>query len=437
MIDKVVKYIYRNNLFCKKDKLLLAISGGADSVALMHFLLDFGVKFELAHANFNLRGNESKNDEIFVKNLAQTHNLKIHVKSFKTKKNAEENKISLQMAARNLRYEWFANLLKERELKFIVTAHHRDDIVETFFINLIRGSGIRGLLSIPAKNDCVIRPFLCINRSEIDKYLLEKQQIYREDSSNVELKYFRNKVRSSLIPLLEEMNPSIKETVINEINILRDISNIFHAHISKVQNNIFKKESDNFIIQIDKLKKLSPLQPYLFEILRPFEFNQIDNIIKALDGQSGKYFYSKQYKLLINRDEIIIKKREIDKPTIIEIDKSTRKIENPLKIRFSVGSYLEINKSDSVAQLDFDKLQFPLILRKWNKGDKFHPLGMRQFKKISDFFIDNKLSQLEKEDKWLLCSNDNIVWVVGSRIDNRFKITANTKKLYIAELLNS
>ena len=437
MIDKVVKYIYRNNLFCKKDKLLLAISGGADSVALMHFLLDFGVKFELAHANFNLRGNESKDDEIFVKNLAQTHNLKIHIKSFKTKEHAEENKISLQMAARNLRYEWFANLLKERELKFIVTAHHEDDIVETFFINLIRGSGIRGLLSIPNKNGCIIRPFLCINRSEIDKYLLEKKQVYREDSSNIELKYFRNKVRSSLIPLLEEMNPSIKETVINEINILRDISNIFHAHTSKVQNNILKKESDSFIIQINKLKKFSPLQPYLFEILRPFEFNQIDNIIKALDGQSGKYFYSKQYKLLINRDEIIIKKREIDDHTIIEIDKSTRKIGSPLKIRFSVGSYLEINKSDSVAQLDFDKLQFPLILRKWNKGDKFHPLGMCQFKKISDFFIDNKLSQLEKEDKWLLCSNDDIVWVVGSRIDNRFKITANTKKLYIAELLNS
>ena len=179
MIDKVVTYIYRNNLFCKKDKLLLAISGGADSVALMHFLLDFGVKFELAHANFNLRGNESKDDEVFVKNLAQTHNLKIHVKSFKTKEHAEENKISLQMAARNLRYEWFANLLKERKLKFILTAHHEDDIVETFFINLIRGSGIRGLLSIPKKNGCIIRPFLCINRSEIDKYLLEKKRLLK------------------------------------------------------------------------------------------------------------------------------------------------------------------------------------------------------------------------------------------------------------------
>ena len=435
MKKKVIKYILENDLFKTDDKILLAISGGADSTAMLCFLIEYGVKFELAHANFNLRGQESLNDELFVRKLSKKYALKFHLKKFNTIAYSKRNNISLQMAARKLRYDWFKKLIKTINFDYIITAHNQDDLIETFLINLLRGSGIKGLSSIPVKNEKIIRPFLAVTRFEIEDYLKQKNQLYRTDSSNSETKYIRNKIRHNIIPSLMEINPSVKKNIISQISILRETSKIFESQMKMVKKKIILKQNDCFFISKDKIMKLSPLNTYLYEILSDFGFKQINQIIKALNF-SGKRFFTNKYELIIDRKDIIIKKRNINSDKSIKIAESALEINSPLPMRFSIKHSNKYNKSNNFAHIDFEKLSFPLSLRKWIPGDKFQPLGMKNFMKISDFYINNKLSQFEKEETWLLCSDTDIVWVVGYRIDERFKVTLNTKKLYIAELLN-
>ena len=436
MINQVKEYINKQKLFLKEDKLTLAISGGADSVCLMHVLLDLGIQFDLAHCNFKLRAKESEADEVFVKELAKNHSLKLHCKSFPTKEYANQNKISIQMAARDLRYSWFNELLKSENAKYIAVAHHQDDAIETFFINLIRGTGISGLLGIPEKKSNIVRPFLNMSRSDIEEYLEAKKQTFREDSSNTSVKYLRNKIRIQLIPLLEEMNPKIKETIKKEIAILKETTTVFFHQIESVRKEIVYRNKGVVSINIDKLKKLTPLKIYLFELLQPFGFTQIEAIILALNTQSGKQFFSTTHELLIDREEMFISKIKPEKDSVLKINQTDKQIKDPVQLKFSFSKDMNISESNNIAQLDFEKLTFPLTLRKWQKGDKFKPLGMPTFKKLSDFFIDNKFSILQKKKQWLLCSADEIVWVVGCRIDNRFRVQPTTKKLYIAELLN-
>ena len=436
MITQVKEYINKQKLFLKEDKLTLAISGGADSVCLMHVLLDLGIQFDLAHCNFKLRAKESEADEVFVKELAKNHSLKLHCKSFPTKEYANQNKISIQMAARDLRYSWFNELLKSENAKYIAVAHHQDDAIETFFINLIRGTGISGLLGIPEKKSNIVRPFLNMSRSDIEEYLEAKKQTFREDSSNTSVKYLRNKIRIQLIPLLEEMNPKIKETIKKEIAILKETTTVFFHQIESVRKEIVYRNKGVVSININKFKKLTPLKIYLFELLQPFGFTQIEAIILALNTQSGKQFFSTTHELLIDREEMFISKIKPEKDSVLKINQTDKQIKNPINLKFSFSKDMNISESNNIAQLDFEKLTFPLTLRKWQKGDKFKPLGMSTFKKLSDFFIDNKFSILQKKKQWLLCSADEIVWVVGCRIDNRFRVQPTTKKLYIAELLN-
>ena len=437
MISLVKEYINKQQLFVEEDKLLLAISGGADSVCLMHILLELGFQFDLVHCNFRLRAKESDADEVFVKELAKKYDLKLHIKSFSTKEYANENKISIQMAARDLRYNWFNELLKLENAKYIAVAHHQDDVIETFFINLIRGTGITGLLGIAEKKNNIVRPLLNINRSDIEEYLANKKQTFREDSSNTSVKYLRNKIRLQLIPLLEEMNPKIKETIKSEMDILKDTITVFSHQINSVRKEVIKKKNELVSLNIQKLKTLSPLRIYLYELLNPFGFNQIEAIILALDNQCGKQFFSNTQELLIDRKEIFISKIKLEKDSILEINQTDKLIKNKIRLKLSICKDINISKSNNIAHLDFEKLKFPLILRKWREGDKFKPLGMKNYKKLSDFFIDNKFTQLQKKEQWLLCSNDKIIWVVGFRIDDRFRIQPNTKKLYIAELLNN
>ena len=437
MISLVKEYINKQQLFVEEDKLLLAISGGADSVCLMHILLELGFQFDLVHCNFRLRAKESDADEVFVKELAKKYDLKLHIKSFSTKEYANENKISMQMAARDLRYNWFNELLKLENAKYIAVAHHQDDVIETFFINLIRGTGITGLLGIAEKKNNIVRPLLNTNRSDIEEYLANKKQTFREDSSNTSVKYLRNKIRLQLIPLLEEMNPKIKETIKSEMDILKDTITVFSHQINSVRKEVIKKKNELVSLNIQKLKTLSPLRIYLYELLNPFGFNQIEAIILALDNQCGKQFFSNTHELLIDRKEIFISKIKLEKDSILEINQTDKLIKNKIQLKLSICKDINISKSNNIAHLDFEKLKFPLILRKWREGDKFKPLGMKNYKKLSDFFIDNKFTQLQKKEQWLLCSNDKIIWVVGFRIDDRFKIQPNTKKLYIAELLNN
>lgn len=434
MKNKVQHFITEKSLFAREDKLILGISGGADSVCLMHILLALGYSFEMAHCNFNLRGKESDEDENFVKQLAEKHQLKLHIKHFDTENYAIENKISTQMAARDLRYAWFHDLLSSQNAKYIAIAHHTNDDVETFFINLLRGSGLKGLLGISEKTASIVRPLMGVSRAEIESYLNNNKLSYRDDSSNSSVKYLRNKIRHELMPLLAEMNPSIQQTITDEMKILEGVSQVYSSKIEEVRKEIKQEENGIIKFNISNLLALNPLQNYLYELLSPYGFMTVESIAKSLKGQSGKQFFSSTHSLLVDREYILISKLEVKINELISIEQTTEEITIPINIRFSKTDNIELVKDRNVAQLDFEKLQFPLILRKWEEGDKFMPLGMKNFKKLSDYFIDNKFSIFDKNKQWLLCSNNDIVWVVGHRIDERYKLQSKTKKVYIAQI---
>lgn len=434
MKNKVQHFIKEKSLFAREDKLILGISGGADSVCLMHILLALGYSFEMAHCNFNLRGKESDEDENFVKKLAEKHQLKLHIKHFETENYAAENKISTQMAARDLRYAWFHDLLLSQNAKYIAIAHHTNDDVETFFINLLRGSGLKGLLGISEKNASVVRPLMGVSRAEIESYLNNNKLSYRDDSSNSSVKYLRNKIRHELMPLLAEMNPSIQQTITDEMKILEGVYQVYSSKIEEVRKEIKQEENGIIKFKISNLLALNPLQNYLYELLNPYGFMTVVSIAKSLKGQSGKQFFSSTHSLLVDREYILISKLDVKINELISIEQTTEEITMPINIRFSKTDNIELVKDRNVAQLDFEKLQFPLILRKWEEGDKFIPLGMKNFKKLSDYFIDNKFSIFDKNKQWLLCSNNDIVWVVGHRIDERYKLQSKTKKVYIAQI---
>jgi len=433
MKNKVQHFITEKSLLKREDKLILGISGGADSVCLMHILLTLGYSFELAHCNFNLRGEESDADEDFVKDLAKEHQLKIHIKQFDTLACAAENKISTQMAARDLRYAWFDKLLIKSSAKYLAIAHHANDDVETFFINLVRGSGLKGFLGIKEKNNAIVRPFLSVSRLEVEQYLKERDLVFREDSSNSSVKYLRNKIRHELMPLLAEMNPSIQQTVKDEMRILEGVSQIYASKVEEVRKDLTREKNGIVQFEISALLALNPLHIYLYELLSPYGFYTVEAISKALQGQSGKQFFSATHQIVVDRENIFISLLNKENE-VFEITEKTTRLVHPLEIRFKVASDKTIIYDNDIAQLDVEKLKFPLTLRKWKEGDKFMPLGMKKFKKLSDFFIDNKFSIIDKQEQWLLCSDVDIVWLLGCRIDERYKLETNTKKVYIAQL---
>ena len=301
MINKVREYITQNKLFSKDDHLLLAISGGADSVCLFYILKDLGYKIDLAHCNFNLRSAESDKDEVFVRELAKKYALECHVKSFDTYEYANNHKISIQMAARALRYRWFNKLLKDNTLDCIITGHNQDDNIETFLINLVRGTGINGLCGMQARNQNVIRPFLEISRKEIEFYLDQRSISYRNDSSNLDVKYLRNKIRVQLLPLLKEMNPSVKSVILDEISALSSVNNFFQDQIDVIRKRLLILENNVYKLNITDLINLDHIEIILFELLKPFGFFEVNKIINSLESQSGKQFFSENYQLIIDR----------------------------------------------------------------------------------------------------------------------------------------
>ena len=437
MINSVKDNIYKNNLFTKKSKILLAVSGGADSIFLLFVLKDLGYDIQIAHCNFNLRDVESDQDEQFVKDLADKYSIRCYVRSFDTLKFAEENKISIQMAARQLRYDWFEELLVENNFSCIATGHHQDDSIETFLINLIRGSGISGLCGIQMINNKIVRPLLSLKRNQIE-YFLTKQNIkYRNDSSNSDIKYLRNNIRHQLIPLLKEINPKIQETISNEIDMLNGINNIFKEKVNDIRKSIMIKREELFIIKISDLLNISNLEVILYELLRPFGSFQVKQIINSLRLQSGKQFFSNTHYILIDRECLIISQKKETNNKEIKIFRTDHEISKPLYMKLSETFDLSIVNDPLFAKFDLNKLTFPLLLRKWKNGDKFIPLGMNNFKKVSDFFVDEKYTLNEKKEQWILCSKENIIWIVGKRIDDRYKIASNTKITYIAQLLKN
>tara|TARA_B100000683_G_scaffold59920_1_gene58129 strand:- start:3582 stop:4895 length:1314 start_codon:yes stop_codon:yes gene_type:complete len=433
MKDSFLKNIKDLDLFSKGDKLILAISGGADSVALACLLKDTGYNFVLAHCNFKLRGNESDNDEVFVKNLAEKMELECYVKSLNTESYSKKNKISLQMAARELRYCWFEELRKEIDAKYILVAQHKDDNLETFFINLIRGSGIKGLLGIKSKRDKIVRPLLIFSRKQIENYLSIKKQKFRNDSSNSDVKYLRNNIRHHLIPLIKDMNPSFENTLSQEVDFLNEIYNVFMTNFENIKEELVEMTEKGCEIDKSKLLSIQNNKIFLREIITPFGFSQCDKILESCRSISGKLFFSHTHKLLVDRKKLIITEIKKEKNLFIELEEFDN-LTYPISLRFRNSDQKQFNTNKNTVFLDKKKLIFPLTLRKWKQGDFFYPLGMNGKKRLSDYFIDNKFTQFDKEECYLLCSGEDIVWIIGHRMDDRFKITDDTKKVYIAEL---
>lgn len=440
MQEKLEAFVSENNLFCKNDRILIALSGGVDSVVLAHLMLKANYDIALAHCNFHLREEESNRDEAFVRSWAEKNGVRLFVKEFDTFSYMKENKLSLEMAARDLRYQWFDSLLKEYGFSYLATAHHLDDSIETFFINLLRGTGIAGLHGIQAKNDKIIRPLLFATREEILSYAKKNSISFVEDSTNSETKFTRNKIRHNLFPILKELNPNFEFALKKDIEHLRDTEFVFRREIEKVKQEIIEKEKDVFKIKIERLQELTPLNIYLYEILSEYGFNEtnINDILLCLNENSGKQFFSKTHRLLKDRQYIFIDKiKDESKNDFFLINQEQGSLIYPLRMQMEVMrdlKFVNISKSKNIAMLDFDLLKFPLVLRKWRQGDSFVPFGMKKEKKLSDYFTANKYSLIDKENQWILCSEEKIIWIVGERIDDRFRISNTTKNILKIEV---
>ena len=440
MQEKLEAFVSENNLFCKNDRILIALSGGVDSVVLAHLMLKANYDIALAHCNFHLREEESNRDEAFVRSWAEKNGVRLFVKEFDTFAYMKENKLSLEMAARDLRYQWFDYLLKEYGFSYLATAHHLDDSIETFFINLLRGTGIAGLHGIQAKNDKIVRPLLFATREEILSYAKQNSISYVEDSTNSETKFTRNKIRHNLFPILKELNPNFEFALKKDIEHLRDTEFVFRREIEKVKQEIIEKEKDVFKIKIERLQELTPLNIYLYEILSEYGFNEtnINDILLCLSENSGKQFFSKTHRLLKDRQYIFIDKiKDESKNDFFLINQEQGSLIYPLRMQMEVMrdlKFVNISKSKNIAMLDFDLLKFPLVLRKWRQGDSFVPFGMKKEKKLSDYFTANKYSLIDKENQWILCSEEKIIWIVGERIDDRFRISNTTKNILKIEV---
>ena len=428
---------------------LLTVSGGVDSVVMCDLFHKAGFSFAIAHCNFNLRGKESNEDEQFVKALAKKYHVAFHKKSFGTSSYAKRKKISVQMAARELRYEWLKRLTKEKNLArhqndsmtaggydLIATAHHLDDSIETFFINILRGTGIAGLHGISSKQENIIRPLLFATKKMIRRYAEENNLTWREDSSNFTDKYLRNNIRHHLIPSLKKLNRGFEKTISKELSYFKDAADIFKKFIEEKKKEIVVEEGKNILLNIQKLKDSGYAETILHELLRSFDFTPetTELIAKKLYTTAGKKFLSPTYRLIKDRDFLILTKHSVRNEKEFLLEDSQTEFKNEtlhLKIEIINGGLSSIKeKKNSIAYLDYSTLSFPMKIRKWKRGDFFYPLGMNGKKKLSDFFIDQKIPVHEKENCWVLESDNNIVWIIGHRIDNRYKVLQNTKKIF-------
>ncbi|WP_461534284.1 tRNA lysidine(34) synthetase TilS [Sinomicrobium sp.] len=427
MLALFKKHIKNNFPFLEKARLLVAISGGIDSVVLTRLCRMAELDIALAHCNFHLRGEDSNGDEVFVKSLAEELGIPVFTTSFQTEEYAKSKGISIQIAARELRYEWFGKLLDTENYEYLLTAHHADDMLETFLINLSRGTGIEGLSGIPKVNGKIVRPLLPFSREQLFAYLTENKWMWREDGSNADTKYLRNKIRHRVVPELKQLSQGFLEQFGRTQKHLRECELILEKHMVELKNRILQRREEQWIVAVDDLKALDPKETYLHYLFREFDF-PADEVHKLLDAMSGKFITSDRYVMLKNREELIVSPRREKTAVQYLIAAETDEILAPIHLQFSVGEFTERSSAADVT-IDKDKLKYPLILRKWEKGDYFYPLGMPHRKKVSKFFKDEKFSIFDKEDTWLLCSESDVVWIVGYRLDDRFKVTSDTKNI--------
>lgn len=434
MIQQFFNFIANESLLQPTNKILLAVSGGIDSVVMVELFSQAQLNYSIAHCNFSLRGKESDEDETFVKDLANQKGVEFFTRKFDTKKYAIDHSLSIQMAARDLRNAWLEEILGQKDFVYYATAHHLDDQIETFFINLLRGTGISGLHGIKPKTGNLIHPMLFTYRKDIEEFAKQEKIAFRVDSSNIKTDYTRNKIRHELIPVIAGINENYKDIFTGNIQRLKQNEEVYRQYISIVSGQLVSRVEDNTKISIKDLIKYQPATTFLYEMIVPYGFNssQSADIIESIGLTTGKQFYSKTHRLVIDRDYIIVQESAQAQDSIILIKEETDEINHPIKLQISrlkIKPDFFISKNLKIAMLDAEKLTFPLKIRKWKKGDYFYPLGMENKKLVSDFFIDNKFSIIDKENTWIMTSEDKIVWIIAHRIDNRFKITDSTNQI--------
>jgi tRNA(Ile)-lysidine synthase len=434
LFQRFKKYIQQQNLFQQKDQLLIAVSGGVDSVVLCELCKQAELNFTIAHCNFNLRGEESERDERFVKSLGEKYGVEVLVKRFDTNDYADENGLSIQEAARKLRYDWFAQLLKEKGFAYTLLAHHADDNMETLLMNFFRGTGLQGLTAIPEvdKKNHLLRPLLHVRRKEIEAFAKENNLQWVEDSSNSSTKYTRNFFRHEIIPAIKKVYPQVEENLLNNIDRFKKINVLYQSSVEKLKQEVCEQHLNEVRIPIRKLMKYETTS-LLYEIIKDYGFGekQVDEVMKLMEAESGKFIENGQYQIIRHRNWLIVAPKLYTAETIaIEKDSDTIQFSGgQLQMRIQSIEKFNLDKSAMVAQLDVKHIEFPLLLRKWKRGDYFYPLGMHKKKKLSRFFIDQKLSKNQKENIWIIESNKKIIWIAGLRIDDRFKITPSTKEV--------
>jgi len=429
MLQKFKQHLHQNFPFLEDSKLLIAISGGIDSVVLAHLCSQLDLNFSLCHCNFNLRGQESDDDEAFATSLAKTLKTPVYTTSFETEKYAAKNKVSIQVAARDLRYTWFYELLDTKGYNYVLTAHNTNDNLETFIINLTRGSGLEGFTGIPPVNQKSVRPLLAFSRDDITLFAIKNGIVWREDRSNASIKYVRNKVRHKVIPILKELNPHVLESFQNTIEYLNESQSIINDAVKNITANVVSYENDVLKISCKEIDKLSNKKAYLYQLLHGYGFTAWNDIVDLISAQPGKQVFSNTHRLLKDRNVLIVttinKNQHIKGPIII--DKKVSEITNPIKLTIqNTEDYTSKNNHQII--IDSDLISYPLSLKKWHHGDAMYPTGMKGSKKISQLFKDNKLSLLDKEKIWLLTdANNHIIWVIGLRQDRRYLANKTSK----------
>ncbi len=432
MHNELLNFIKQQKLFQPDQEILLAVSGGVDSVAMVHLFHEAKFEFTIAHCNFQLRGKESDGDEIFVRELARELKTRIFIKSLETGDYSKEHGISIQMAARDLRRSWFDELIQQEGFDMIATAHHLNDSIETVLFNLTKGTGISGLKGILPKSGNYIRPLMFASRQMILDYALKHHLQWREDKTNSSIKYHRNLIRHKVIPELKKINPNLENTFSQSIERIAAAERLYKKSIDKVKSELLEKDGEGFYINKEKLRAISEPKLVLFELLEAFGFNyqNVKDILSSLDGQPGKSFYAHSYQIVLDREFLFIEKINDAVFQQIIINEDINSINLPkaqLTFEKTDSKIIKFEGDKNTAFLDFERLQYPLTIRKWVEGDWFLPLGMKHKKKLSDFMIDEKIPLNLKKQVLVLVSGDKLVWVIGHRIDDRFKITPETR----------
>lgn len=433
LLQQFTDYIKQQNLFLPKDKLLLAVSGGVDSVVLCELCKQAGYDFAIAHCNFQLRGEDSKRDENFVTALAKKYGVIFYTITFDTNSIVNQEKKSVEETARDLRYAWFEKLSMEHGYHYVVTAHHANDNIETVLMNFFRGTGIKGLHGILPKQNKIVRPLLFTNKKELSAFATENKLDFVTDYTNEQNDFTRNYFRNELIPAIKKVFPGAEGNILNNITRLGEAEQLYNQAIELHKKKLLEHKGNEIHIPVLKLQQAVPLSTIVYEIIKDYNFTayQTDDVVSLLRSESGKYIQSYSHRIIRNRKWLVISPtKTVDAQNILIEENDTKIIfENGVLQIEKQSQSLTISHQPSTAQLNAAEIKFPLLLRKWKTGDYFYPLGMQKKKKLSRFFIDQKLSLTQKENVWVIESNKKILWVVGMRIDDRFKITAATKDI--------